>query len=575
VYKFTMKYDFLRTAKMARALLCFILIALTPGLLLAQEPVAIHVDANSKLGPFKPISSYFGYDEPNYTYTKNGRKLIGELAAMSSVPVYIRTHFLLATGDGTPGLKWGSTNAYTEDASGKPVYDWKIVDQIFDTYLQAKAKPFVEIGFMPQALSSNPEPYRPTWIPGAANKDYSIGWSYPPKDYDKWGELVYQWVRHSVEKYGKQQVESWYWEVWNEPDISYWHGTPEEYDKLYDYTAAAVKRALASARVGGPASTSPSGPKAAAFLQQFLEHCDHGKNFATGGTGAPLDFITYHAKGRPALVDGRVRMGLAKNTQDVDKGYEIVAGFPKFRSLPIVLSESDPEGCAACSARVYPQNAYRNGPLYPTYTAVMLKNILELAERRGTNIEGMLSWAFEFEDQPYFDGFRTLATNGVDKPVLNFFRMAGLMHGDRVKVESSGRVPLDEVLKEGVRDNPDVDGLAVRSEHEISVMVWNYHDDDVPGPEANIELNINGVPDAARHVLLRHYRIDQTHSNAYTLWKSMGSPQNPTQEQYAALEAAGQLQELDSPRWIEIKGGNIGLNFKLPRHAVSLVQLSW
>jgi xylan 1,4-beta-xylosidase len=252
-----------------------------------------------------------------------------------------------------------------------------------------------------------------------------------------------------------------------------------------------------------------------------------------------------------------------------------VAGFPKFRSLPIVLSEADPEGCAACSARVYPQNAYRNGPLYATYSAVMMKNILELAERRGTNIEGMLTWAFEFEDQPYFDGFRTLATNGVDKPVLNFFRMAGLMHGDRVKVESSGRVSLDEVLKEGVRGNPDVDGLAVRSEHEISVMVWNYHDDDVPGPEANVELNINGVPAAARHVLLRHYRIDQTHSNAYAVWKNMGSPQNPTPEQYTALEAAGALQELDSPRWIETKNGNVELNFKLPRQAVSLLQLSW
>src|SRR3974390_141163 len=163
-----------------------------------------------------------------------GKKLIGELAALTDAPVNIRTHFLLATGDGTPGLKWGSTNAYTEDVSGKPVYDWTIVDRIFDTYLQARAKPFVEIGFMPQALSSKPEPYQPTWIPGAANNDYSIGWSYPPKDYEKWGGLVYQWARHCAEKYGKKEAESWYWEVWNEPNIPYWHGTQEEYNELYD-----------------------------------------------------------------------------------------------------------------------------------------------------------------------------------------------------------------------------------------------------------------------------------------------------------------------------------------------------
>jgi xylan 1,4-beta-xylosidase len=166
--------------------------------------------------------------------------------------VYIRTHFMLATGDGMPNFKWGSTNAYTEDASGKPVYNWTIVDRIVDTYLEAKAKPFVEIGFMPEALSSKPEPYQPVWSPGSNFDKYYVGWSYPPKDYAKWGELVYQWVRHEVEKHGADEVASWYWEVWNEPDISYWHGSPEEYNKLYDYAAAAVKRALPGAKVGGP-----------------------------------------------------------------------------------------------------------------------------------------------------------------------------------------------------------------------------------------------------------------------------------------------------------------------------------
>src|SRR5438105_4452077 len=124
--------------------------ACAPALVLAQDPIAIRVDAAVKQGPLKPIWSYFGYDEPNYTYTRHGVKLIGELSDLSGVPVQIRAHHLLCTGDGTAGLKWGSTNAYTEDAGGKPVYDWTIVDRIFDTYRRAKAKPFVEIGFMPE-----------------------------------------------------------------------------------------------------------------------------------------------------------------------------------------------------------------------------------------------------------------------------------------------------------------------------------------------------------------------------------------------------------------------------------------
>jgi xylan 1,4-beta-xylosidase len=530
---------------------------LTPNLQSAQETVTIRVDGDTRIGPYKPIYAYFGYDEPNYTYMKHGRKLVGELAQLSPVPVHIRPHSLLVTGDGTPALKWGSTNAYTEDGAGKPIYDWKIIDQIFDTYLKAGAKPFVEIGFMPEALSVKPQPYKHNWKPGDQYGDIYLGWAYPPKDYAKWAELVRQWVLHSVERYGKEEVLTWYWELWNEPDIPYWKGTPEEYNKLYDYTADAVKRALPGAKVGGPATTGPASEKAAAFLKQFLEHCANGKNAVTGKSGAPLDFISYHAKGRPTVVEGHVRMGISKNMSDVSRGMEIVASFPQFKNLPIILSESDPEGCAACSARVYPQNAYRNGTLYPTYTAVALSNIFKLADKHQTNIEGMQTWAFEFEDQPWFDGFRSLATNGVDKPVLNIFRMAGLMRGDRLKVESSSAVSLATILKEGVRGQPDVNALATRAEREMAAMIWNYHDDYLPAPDSPVHLTVGGLPPSVKRVLVRHYRIDEEHSNAYTLWKKMGSPQNPTPEQYAQLEAAGQLALLTSPEWVSSKAGRL------------------
>ena len=541
----------------------------------AQEVVKIRVDTAARQGPFKPVWTYFGYDEPNYTYMPSGRKLIGELAASSRQPVYFRAHNLLTTGDGTPALKWGSTNAYTENAAGQPVYDWTIVDRIFDTYLAAKAKPFVEIGFTPEALSTNPQPYKHNWSPGNQYNSIYTGWAYPPKDYRKWAELVYQWVRHSVAKYGRAEIETWYWEVWNEPDISYWKGTPEQFNELYDHAVDAVKRALPTAKVGGPATTGPASPKAAAFLKQFLEHCATGKNFATGKTGAPLDFITYHAKGSPKIVDNHVRMGISKNLQDVANGYEIVASFPQFKKLPIILSEADPEGCAACSARVYPHNAYRNGTMYPTYTAVVLKHILALAAKHGTNIEGMLSWSFEFEGQPYFDGFRSLATNGIDKPVLNVFRMAGMMDGQLARVESSSAAGIDAILASGIAGQPDIDALATRSDRKAAVLLWNYHDDDVPAPPASVLLSVNGLPTDQARVHLDHYRIDQTHSNAYSVWKQMGSPQQPTPEQYARLEESGQLQLLESPRWITSNRGSVEVEFSLPRHSVSLLIFSW
>jgi xylan 1,4-beta-xylosidase len=558
---------------LSKTLVLFLLIA---GCGLAQNTVTIRVHANERVGPIRPIYAYFGYDEPNYTYTEHGRKLIGELAALSSAPVYIRTHFLLASGNTIPSLKFGSTNAYTMNASGQPVYDWTVTDRIFDTYLQAGAKPFAEIGFMPEALSSKPDPYfGGEWVPGAANKGYYAGWSYPPKDYKKWGELVYHWVSHCVQKYGASEVASWYWEVWNEPDISYWHGTPEEYDELYDFAADAVKRALPGARVGGPASTGPASAKAGAFLRQFLEHCASGKNYATGREGAPLAFVTFHAKGQPKASGDHVQMGIAKNARDVDTGIQILSEFSAFRDLPVVLSESDPEGCAACSARVYPQNAYRNGPLYAAYEAAMLKTVIEINDKRKANIAGMLTWAFEFENQPWFDGFRTLATNGVDKPVLNVFRIAGLMRGDRVRTESDSAVQIEDLLTKGVGGNPDVDAMAARSDGALTVLAWNYHDDDVRSPAAEIRFEMQGIPAGVRRVLLHHYRIDETHSNSWTAWKNIGSPQHPTAEQIRKLEDAGQLQLLESPRWLDARSGSAVVETALPRQGVSLLELTW
>ncbi|HKV78980.1 MAG TPA: hypothetical protein VJP02_12595 [Candidatus Sulfotelmatobacter sp.] len=557
--------SFLRVAAIASFVFLF------GQFLLAQSPVVIQVDAARRLGPLNPVWNYFGYDEPNYTYAPHGRELIAELAASNRGRVQIRTHNLLTTGDGAAALKWGSTNAYTEDSAGHPIYDWSVVDKILGTYLESGAKPFVEIGFMPEALSTHPEPYRHHFPQG----ELFLGWTYPPKDYDKWRELVYQLVLHCVTRYGTSEVATWNWEVWNEPDIPYWHGTPEEYDKLYDYAVDGVRRALPEAKVGGPATTGPGSAKAAAFLKQFLQHCASGTNSATGKTGAPLDFISFHAKGAPQVKEGRVQMGLAHQLRDVEEGLKIVSSFSQFARLPVILSESDPEGCAACSAKDHPQNAYRNGTLYPAYTAVAIREMLDLNERSKTDLAGILTWAFEFEDQPYFLGYRTLATNGIDKPVMNLFRMLGLMPGERVEVNSGAAVGLDEMLTAGVRAKAEVDGLAARGDHEVTVLVWNYQDGEAAVAEKPVQLNVAELPTSARRILVKHYRIDQSHSNSYTVWKAMGSPQSPSREQYEALKVAGQLQLLESPRWVESKDGTVGLEFAMPEESVSLVELSW
>ncbi|MDP4261249.1 MAG: beta-xylosidase [Bacteroidota bacterium] len=533
----------------------------------SQAPV-IHVDLNKEMGDMKPIWAWFGYDEPNYTYMKDGKKLLSEIAALSPVPVFVRTHNLLTTGDGTPALKWGSTNAYTEDARGKPIYSWTIIDSIFDTYIKRGMKPLAQIGFMPEALSSKPEPYKHSWRPGAPYKEVFTGWSYPPNDYNKWRELIYQWVKHCTERYGKKEVESWYWEVWNEPNIPYWQGTVEEYCKMYDYAADGLRKALPTARIGGCDITG-GGSK---FLATFLKHCLSDTNYATGKIGSPLDLVLFHAKGQPKIVNGKVVMNVGTQMRNIRDAFATINEFPQIKNIPLVIGESDPEGCAACGMSTNPENAYRNGTMYSSYTAASFAREYLLADTWKVNLIGAVSWSFEFENQPWFAGFRDLATNGVDKPVLNVFRMFGMMKGKRVEVKGNRMYDLKTFVDSSVRGQPDIGAIAAKDKNSATIMLWNYQDEDKQEPDEKIRVNVNGLPSGT--ITVTEYRIDNAHSNSYEAWKKMGSPQNPTAGQIAILEKAGQLQTMNEPLETGINGKMI-IDISLPGQGVSLVKLNW
>ena len=540
--------------------------AVTPA---APFPVTIEIDAAKPVGEMKPIWRFFGADEPNYATMKDGKKLLTELGALSPKQVYFRAHNLLSTGDGTPALKWGSTNAYTEDAQGNPIYDWTIVDRIFDSYLARGVRPFAQLSFMPEAMSTKPDPYQHEWRPGFPYGRIITGWAYPPKDWNKWRELAYQWAKHCVERYGKAEVEQWYWEVWNEPNGDYWKGTRQEFLKLHDYAIDGIRRALPTARVGGPHTAGSGG----AFMDDFLKHIVSGKNFATGQTGTPTDFLAFHAKGSPKFVDGHVRLGISSQLKAIDNGFKKIAAVPELKSKPIIIGESDPDGCAACQG---PQLGYRAGTMYSSYTAASFARKYLLADRHGVNLEGALTWAFEFEDQPYFAGQRVLATNGIDLPVLNVFRMYRHMGGQRLATKSSAEVPLDTMVAEGVRAAPDVAALTSLDGKKLCVMLWHYHDDDLAGPAAQVEISLAHLPLAVGTATVTQYRIDENHSNAYGEWQRLGSPREPKEAQYAQMKKASALATVvDSPASVDITDGAAKLSVTLPRQAVSLFVLEW
>jgi xylan 1,4-beta-xylosidase len=389
---------------------------------------------------------------------------------------------------------------------------------------------------------------------------------------------VTAWTRHLHERYGEAAEKTWLWEVWNEPDIDYWHGSPEEYDKLYDVTAAAIQKVLPDAKIGGPEATGVGPGRSENFLRQFLEHCARGKNAATGGTGAPLAFISFHPKGSPQFVDGHVRMDIGHQLRAMDLGMRVVASFPEWKDTPIILGESDPEGCAACKGK---QNGYRNGPLYGVSVAEATARAVELARRNGVKLQGAVTWAFEFEDQPLFAGFRELATGGtvdgksflVGKAVLNVFRMMGMLGGENVSVTISDALPLEQVLSGSVRSDADVNVVATRSEHKLEVMLWNYHDDDIAAEPTRVKLSISGLPMREKFKAVE-YLMDAEHSNAYVAWQEMGSPPEPTEKQFRKLQIAGNLySQIVSAAAVE--NGGIDVPITLQRQGVMLIELTW
>ena len=522
-----------------------------------RAEVRVYLDRRE---PLRRIWRYVGYDEPNYTYTPSGRELLAKLGSMSDAPYFIRCHFLLCSGDGTGQPKWGSTNVYSEDGNGNPVYSWGILDRVMDTIVETGCVPFVEIGFMPRALSSAPsdEPYEGPRAPG---------WRYPPKDYGRWMELVRALGAHYLARYGPREVDRWYWELWNEPDISYWQGSVDEYCRLYDYTVAGLTSALPRAKIGGPGTTSPRRPAAGAFLEAFLRHCVSGVNAATGQAGTRLDYVSFHTKGGGYGVepDAPKKTPTMRALVDhVAAGLGIVGQFPELCRHEIVLSECDPDGWAAGSIRDNPNLFYRNTEYYASYMATAACTLLDLSDPSGLRVDGMLTWAFQFEDREIFAGLRTLSTNGIDKPVLNVFRLLAMLGGTRLALDihPAGDAGMGELV-----------GIAATNESgEVQLFLASHHDDWDVRESTEVAIGVSGLDDGRPYAVSSRW-IDDRHGNAHTAWREMGSPQPPSEAQRRRLQEASRLRVEDLGRVVGERS-RTDLSITMPAHGVCLLTLT-
>jgi xylan 1,4-beta-xylosidase len=404
---------------------------------------------------------------------------------------------------------------YNEDAQGKPFYDFSYVDQIYDGLRADGIRPFVELSFMPRQLAASDQPHAFWYKPRVS----------PPKDYNKWDDMVYQFTAHLVERYGIDEVAQWYFEVWNEPNIDFWIGEPKQstYFTLYDHTARAVKRAGGRLRVGGPATAQ------AAWIAPMIQHCVDAN--------VPLDFVSTHVYGNESAkdvfgTDEKIpRSDMV--ARSVRKVYDEVKRSPR-PTLPIIWSE---------------YNASYGNEVPVTDSAFMgpwMANNIRLCDGLTTM---MSYWTFSdvFEEQgvvktPFYGGYGLVAEGGVPKAAFNAFAMLHRLGDQRLEVNGTS------VL------------ATKRPDGSLAIALWNYAPPEGHGTPRQFHVTVDGLPATAR---FRSEIVDPQHGSALEVWQAMGSPAFPTQQQYQQLQA-------NATKTAHVDGASIAL----PAHALALMEIS-
>jgi xylan 1,4-beta-xylosidase len=405
---------------------------------------------------------------------------------------------------------------YEEDAHGNPIYNFSYVDQVYDGLLANGVKPFVELSFMPEKLAANPKPH-PFWYKPIPS---------PPKDPQRWAALVTAFLNHLMTRYGKPEVESWYFEVWNEPNIDFWDGEPKEqtYYAFYDVTARAIKAVDTRLRVGGPATAQ------AAWVDRFIAHCTQNH--------VPFDFVSTHIYGNERSEDvfgkhvdisQRDMVGRA-----VRKVYDQVksSGAP---NVPIIWSEYNA--------------TYLNRPdnTDSAFMGPWLANNI----RECDGLTDMMSyWTFSdvFEEQGiiktlFYGGFGLIAERSIPKAAFNAFALLHRLGDHRLANKS------DSVL------------VTRRSDGTLVVALWNYAPAGEGGNSKTFRLDLKGTNQARYRIQI----VDANHGSSLTRWHTLGSPAFPTLDQIRTLILASQMEPPEEHPLADV--------INLAPHALAIVEI--
>src|SRR6267154_154248 len=480
-----------------------------------DSPAAVQeitVDASAPAHPFPHFwEKMFGSGRAILSLREDYRKDLRETRRITGFE-YVRFHAIFHD----------ETGFYDEDKDGKPLYNFSYIDQIYDGLLQDHTRPFIELSFMPKKLAADPNALHAFWY------KQNVA---PPKDWNKWEQLVETFTRHLVERYGVDEVARWYFEVWNEPNLDFWAGDPREatYYELYDRAARAIKRVSSRFRVGGPATAQ------AAWVDRFLAHCKE-KN-------VPVDFAATHVYGNDKAEDVFGTHENIPRTQmvcrAVKKVHDQIAASP-YPQMPLIWTEYNAD--------------YSNQP--PVTDSAYMGPFLANTIRECDGLTEMMSyWTFSdvFEEQgvvktPFYGGFGILAERSIPKPAFNDFALLHRLGETRLDVNS------DSTL------------VTRRKDGSLAIAVWNLFLPEQAGSPKTVTLRFKGLPQARSASVTI---VDKEHGSPLPTFEKLGQPSSPTLSQVEALRKAAALP---AARQHAITNGSLTL--ELQPHALALIEVS-
>ncbi len=487
-----------------------------PAQVAASAGETVTIDTTGRTRPFPHFwESTFGSGRAVLSLRESYRRDLLSVKEITGMK-YVRFHAIF---DDEVGL-------YDEDRERSPIYNFSYIDQIYDGLLENGVRPFIELSFMPRKLAANPNLLQSFWYRPCVS---------PPKDWDRWEDLINRFARHLVDRYGIEEVAQWYFEVWNEPNIDFWGGDPKEatYFELYDHAARGIKQVNPLLRVGGPATAQ------AAWVDRFIRHCVD--------KGVPVDFVSTHCYGNDSAKNVFGTEETIPRDQmvarAVKKVYDQVKRSP-LPDLPIHWTE---------------YNASYMNEVDVTDSPYMGPWLADTIRQCDGLMTSMSYWTFSdvFEEQgvvkrPFYGGFGLIAVGHIPKAAFNAFMLLHHLGSERILIESSS-------------------ALATRhADGSLAVAVWNYAPPGEPGAPKRVTLELEHLAGTPR---LRIQTVDARHGSSLSAWEAMGKPDFPSREQQRRLRDAALLLPPEI-RPLPLQGGKATIPLELQPHALALVEIA-